>query len=73
MLLRAVAGMVPPGKSDLNPAVNTIHTLVAAGQGDQWQVELFQSTPAGFHGRPEASKALTAELQKELEQHPSSS
>ena len=67
VLLRAVAGMVPPGKRDLNPAVNTIHTLVAAGQGDHWRVELFQSTPAAFHGRPEAAEALTAELQKELE------
>jgi uncharacterized protein (TIGR02246 family) len=66
-LLRAVAGMVPPGKSDLNPAVNTIHTLVAGDQGDHWQVELFQSTPAAFHGRPEASEALTEELRQELE------
>jgi uncharacterized protein (TIGR02246 family) len=70
VLLRAVAGMVPPGGSELNPAVNTIHTLVAAGQGSQWRVELFQSTPAAFHGRPEASEALTAELRKELQQHP---
>jgi uncharacterized protein (TIGR02246 family) len=64
-LLRAVAGMVPPGASDLNPAVNTIHTLVAANQGGRWRVELFQSTPAAFHGRPEASEALTAELRRE--------
>jgi len=66
VLLRAVAGMVPPGKSDLNPALNTIHTLVATRQGDQWKLELFQSTPAAFHGRPEASEALTAELRREL-------
>jgi uncharacterized protein (TIGR02246 family) len=66
VLLRAVAGMVPPGKSDLNPALNTIHTLIAASQGNQWRVELFQSTPAAFHGRPEASETLTAELRKEL-------
>jgi uncharacterized protein (TIGR02246 family) len=67
VLLRAVAGMVPPGKSDLNPSVNTVHTLVAAKQDDRWQVELFQSTPAAFHGRPEATEALTAELRQELE------
>jgi uncharacterized protein (TIGR02246 family) len=73
VLLRAVAGMVPPGSSDLNPAVNTIHTLVTAGQGQRWRVELFQSTPAAFHGRPDASNALTAELQKELQQHSASS
>jgi uncharacterized protein (TIGR02246 family) len=64
VLLRAVAGMVPPGRSELNPAVNTIHTLVAANHGDRWRVELFQSTPAAFHGRPEASQSLTRELQE---------
>jgi uncharacterized protein (TIGR02246 family) len=68
VLLRAVAGMVPPGKSELNPALNTIHTLVAANQGDRWQIELFQSTPAAFHGRPEASEQLTAELRERLSQ-----
>ena len=67
VLLRAVAGMVPPGKSDLNSTLNTIHTLVAGNQGGHWRVELFQSTPAAFHGRPEASERLTAELQAELE------
>ena len=70
VLLRAAAGMVPPGGKALNPAVNTIHTLVATSQGNRWRVELFQSTPAAFHGRPEAVAALTEELQKELEQHP---
>jgi uncharacterized protein (TIGR02246 family) len=67
VLLRAVAGMVPPGKSELNPALNTIHTLVAVNHGGQWRVELFQSTPAAFHGRPEATEAFTAELRVELE------
>ena len=66
VLLRAVAGMVPPGSTELNPAVNTVHTLVAGSQGDRWRVELFQSTPAAFHGRREAVEALTAELRKEL-------
>jgi uncharacterized protein (TIGR02246 family) len=69
VLLRAVAGMVPPGTAKLNPAVNTIHTLLAASQGNRWSVELFQSTPAAFHGRPDAVESLTAELQKELELH----
>jgi uncharacterized protein (TIGR02246 family) len=66
VLLRAVAGMVPPGKSELNPALNTVHTLVAAHQGDRYRIELFQSTPAAFHGRPEDSGRLTAELQEQL-------
>jgi uncharacterized protein (TIGR02246 family) len=67
-LLRAVAGMVPPGGSDLKPDVNTVHTLVAANQGDHWRVELFQSTPAAFHGRQEAREQLTQELRKVLQE-----
>jgi uncharacterized protein (TIGR02246 family) len=66
VLLRAVAGMLPPGKAELNPALNTVHTLVAAHQGDRYRVELFQSTPAAFHGRPEDSQRLTSELQQQL-------
>lgn len=69
VLLRAVAGMVAPNQSDLNPALNTVHSLVGSKQRDGWKVELFQSTPAAFHGRPEASEALTAELRQELRQH----
>lgn len=40
-LLRAIAGMVAPGASDLNPAVNAIQTLVAAKQEDRWRIALF--------------------------------
>jgi uncharacterized protein (TIGR02246 family) len=70
VLLRAVAGMLPPTASDLNPALNTIHTLIASKQRDKWRAELFQSTPAAFHGRPQAVEALTAELRKELKPPP---
>jgi uncharacterized protein (TIGR02246 family) len=70
VLLRAVAGMIPPKQADLNPTLNTIHTLVASRQRDAWKAELFQSTPAAFHGRPEVTEALTAELRKELKGHP---
>jgi uncharacterized protein (TIGR02246 family) len=65
-VLRAVAGMVPPGKSDINPAVNTIHSLVAARRDGRWRVVLFQSTPAQFHGRPDLAEALTNELRELL-------
>jgi|SRR5215212_1667330 uncharacterized protein (TIGR02246 family) len=61
-LLRAVAGMIPPGSEDINPAVNTIHTMVAVQSENGWRVALFQSTPAAWHGRPEDSTALTEEL-----------
>jgi uncharacterized protein (TIGR02246 family) len=61
-LLRAVVGMIPPGSGDINPALNTIQTLVAVEHTDGWQAALFQSTPAAWHGRPQDSAALTDEL-----------
>ena len=47
-------------------AVNAIQILVAARRDGQWRIELFQNTPAAFHGRPEASEVLTAELRAAL-------
>jgi uncharacterized protein (TIGR02246 family) len=61
-VLRAVVGMVPPGKSDLNAATNAIQTMVAVKQDGQWRASVYHNTPAAFHGRPELSEALTAEL-----------
>lgn len=63
-LLRAVAGMVPQGKSEIKPDVNTIQTLVAQQEHDEFLITLYQNTPAAFHGRPELVKQLTEELQK---------
>jgi uncharacterized protein (TIGR02246 family) len=65
-ILRAVVGMVPPGQSDINPAVNTVQSLVAEKQGDSWRIALFQNTPAQFHGRPELAQQLTDELRQLL-------
>ena len=62
-LLRAVAGLVPPGGPDVNPDANAVQALVAVRTGDGWRVAHFQNTPAAFHGRPEEADALTAELQ----------
>lgn len=61
-LLRAVAGMVPPEQADLNPDVNTHHTVLAEKIDGEWLISLFQNTPAQFHGRPELSKRFTEEL-----------
>lgn len=61
-LLSAVAGMVPPGRSELEPKLNAVQTLVAVKEGGQWRIALFQNTPAAFHGRPELAEQLTAEL-----------
>jgi uncharacterized protein (TIGR02246 family) len=65
-VLHAVAGLVPPGASEIKPEQNSIQTVVAHRAGDDWSVALFQTTPAQFHGRPELSTALTAELNHEL-------
>ena len=64
--LRAVAGMVPPGQTDLNPGLNAIQTLIATKRDESWRVVLYQNTPAAFHGRPEAVKALTDELRQQM-------
>ena len=61
-ILRAVAGMIPPGRQDLNPELNAVQTLVASHTAGAWQIELFQNTPAAWHGRDEARDRLTAEL-----------
>jgi uncharacterized protein (TIGR02246 family) len=67
-VLRAVAGMVKPGSSDIHPALNTVQTLVASKEGEAWRAVLFQSTPAAWHGRPKDSEALTEELRGVLRQ-----
>lgn len=65
-VLRAVAGMVPPGADDINPAVNAVQSLVAEKQDGQWRIGLFQNTPAAFHGKPQLSQKLSEELRTEL-------
>jgi uncharacterized protein (TIGR02246 family) len=65
-VLRAAAGMVPPGERDLNPAVNAIQTLVATKEHGGWKGALFQNTPAAYHGRPELAAQLTQELRASL-------
>jgi uncharacterized protein (TIGR02246 family) len=66
MLLRAVVGMAPPGKKELNPAVNAIQSLVVLETAGQPQIALLQNTPAAFHGRPELADRLTGELTEVL-------
>ena len=63
-LLRAIVGMVPPDKNELNSATNAIQSLIAIKQNDLWKISLFQNTPAQFHGRPELVHAMTKELSK---------
>jgi uncharacterized protein (TIGR02246 family) len=64
-VLRAVAGMIPPGKSDIDPALNAVQSLVATKVSDDvWRIALFQTTPGQFHGRPELVQQLTDELRQ---------
>ncbi len=63
-ILRAVVGMIPPGSDDINPAGNTIQTLLAVAGTDGWRAALFQSTPAAWHGRSQDIAALTEELRE---------
>jgi hypothetical protein len=62
-LLRSVAGMIPPGKAEINPDVNAIQTLAAVMDKDQFRIALFQNTPAAFHQRPDLREQMTKELQ----------
>jgi uncharacterized protein (TIGR02246 family) len=69
-LLRAVAGMVPPGASDIKPETNAVQSLIAVRKQGEWRVALFHNTPAAFHGRPEASAELSDELRQTLKSQP---
>lgn len=69
-LLRANAGMVPPGKDDLDPELNAVQSMVAARKGDKWEIATIQNTPAAFHGRPDDSRKLTEELRAVLRKQP---
>jgi uncharacterized protein (TIGR02246 family) len=61
-VLRAIVGMVPPGRDEVNPATNALQTLVAERADDGWAIVLFQNTPAQYHGRPELVERHTAEI-----------
>ncbi len=65
-ILRAIAGMVPPRQSDINPSVNTHHTLVVQEINGEWKIKLYQNSPAQFHGRPELVEQMTEELRQLL-------
>jgi uncharacterized protein (TIGR02246 family) len=62
MVLRSIAGLVPPGQTAINPATNSHQTVVAGERDGRWEIVLFQNTPAQFHGRPELVDEMTREL-----------
>jgi uncharacterized protein (TIGR02246 family) len=52
MILRAIAGLVPSGRTAIRSETNSHQTVVAEERRGQWRIVLFQNTPAQFHGRP---------------------
>jgi uncharacterized protein (TIGR02246 family) len=63
VILRAIAGLVPPGQTAIRPETNSHQTVAAEARDGQWRIVLFQNTPAQFHGRPELVEEMTKELQ----------
>ena len=63
VILRAIAGLVPPGRSAINSQTNSHQTVLAEEQDGQLRIVLFQNTPAQFHGRAELVEEMTRELQ----------
>jgi uncharacterized protein (TIGR02246 family) len=72
-VVSALVGMMPPGKTEIDPALNAVQSLVAVRQGEAWRVALFQNTPAAFHGRPELVEKMTAELTRAAGGNPAQS
>jgi uncharacterized protein (TIGR02246 family) len=66
VLLHAIVGMVPPGRTVLDPAANSVQSLVAQYRSGTWRVVLFHNTPAHYHGRPKVVKQHTDELRQVL-------
>lgn len=64
VLLHALAGIVPAGGARINPAVNTIHTLIAEKGSGGWRIVLFQNAPAAYHNQPGMADQHTMRLQQ---------
>jgi uncharacterized protein (TIGR02246 family) len=65
-ILRAAAGMIPRGQTELDPNVMAVQTLVAVKREGEWQIASFQNTPVQFHSRPDLAQQLTEELNQTL-------
>jgi len=56
MLLRAVAGLVPPGKSAITPETNAHQTVVAEQRPGRWQVVSSKTPPPSSTVAPSWSR-----------------
>lgn len=66
VLQNAAVGMVPPGGTAIDPAVNALRSVLVIGDGEAPRIALLQTTPAAFHGRPHLVEELTAEVSEVL-------
>ena len=64
LLVRAVAGMWPRGAAELDPRFNAVQSMLLSLCDGAYRIEMFQNTPAAFHGRPEESEKLSTELRE---------
>ena len=64
MMLMAVAGMVPAGKTDINPAFNAIQCITAVRNVNDWKIALFQNTPLALHGQDDIRDKITEDLRR---------
>jgi uncharacterized protein (TIGR02246 family) len=64
VMLRAVAGIVPPGAYEIDPSLNAVQTMVAVRAIEGWCIVLYQNTPARLDGRPGAVENMTRELRE---------
>lgn len=62
-IVRAVSGLVPPGKTEVRAETSAVQRIVAVKRDGAWKIAQLTNTPAQYHGRPDAAKALHAELQ----------
>jgi uncharacterized protein (TIGR02246 family) len=63
-VVRAVAGVVPAGATEVRPELNSVQRLTAVRRDGAWRIALYHNTPAQFHGRPELAEQLTEELRR---------
>jgi uncharacterized protein (TIGR02246 family) len=61
-IVRAIAGMIPKGKTELDPTLHAVQRLTAVHRGGDWRAALLHTTPAQYHGRPDEVARHTAAL-----------
>jgi uncharacterized protein (TIGR02246 family) len=61
-IVRAIAGMIPPGASDFDPKLHAVHRMTAVHRGGAYRVALFQNTPARLDNKPAEVEQMTADL-----------